>query len=88
LGRGSHRSDDSSMGWRKTTFDGDVPGRRRRAVAGGDPEALMRLREGNETVRRGENKEEYGQRWRSPIEEDSGEGSPKSAVPGGDVDRR
>jgi hypothetical protein len=43
----------------------------------------MRPREGNETVRRGENKEEDGQQWRSPIEEDDGEGSSKSAVPGG-----
>jgi hypothetical protein len=48
----------------------------------------MRLREGNETVRRGENKEEDGQRWRSPIEEDGGEGSSKSAVPGGGFQRR
>jgi hypothetical protein len=87
-GRGSHRSDSLSTGWRKVAFSGDVLGWQRRAVADSDPGALLRLREGKETVRHGGNEEEDGRRCHSPIEEDSGEGGSKSTVPGGGFQRR
>jgi hypothetical protein len=87
-GRGSHQSDDSSMGWQKAAFGDDVPVWRLRAVVDGDPGALLRLREGKETVRHGGNEEEDDRWWRSPIDEDGGEGGSKSIVPGGGFRRR
>jgi hypothetical protein len=74
-------------GWQKTAFGGDVPGWRWRAVAGGDPGALLWLREGKEMVSHGGNKEEDGWQWCSPIEEGGSEGGSKSTVPGGGFQR-
>jgi hypothetical protein len=87
-GRGSHRSDGSSTGWWKAAFDGDVPGWRRRAVPGSDLGALLRLREGKETVRRRGNEEEDVRQLCSPIEEDGGESGSKSDVLGGGFRQR
>jgi hypothetical protein len=70
----------------KATFDGDIPGWQWRAVADGDPRAVLRLHEGKETMRRGGNEVENGRRGYSPRESEGDDS--KCVVPGGGFRRR